>query len=66
MSVIEIIVIITAVTFVLAVIGNYIYKRVKHKPTGECASCANRMRRALKNGIDDISKECNCNKENKN
>ena len=39
MEPIEIIVIVFCVFFVGGVIGNYIYRKVKHKPTGECAYC---------------------------
>ena len=39
MTLIEIIVIICIVLIFLAVIGTYIYKRIHHMPTGECACC---------------------------
>ena len=46
MEPIEIIVIIACVLIVGGVIGNYIYRKVKKLPTGECASC-----RKTKSGI---------------
>lgn len=39
MQPIEIIVIISALAIVLGVIGNYIYRKKHHLPTGECACC---------------------------
>ena len=39
MEPIEIIVIIACVLIVGGVIGNYIYKKAKKIPTGECACC---------------------------
>lgn len=35
----EIIVIVAVLIFLGALIGNYIYRRKHHLPTGECASC---------------------------
>ena len=35
----DIIVIVAVVIFLIAVIGNYIYRKVKHLPTGDCAYC---------------------------
>lgn len=37
---IEIIVIVVASTIVVSVIGNYIYRKIKKLPTGECAHCS--------------------------
>ena len=39
MEPIEIIVIISCVLIVGGVLANYIYKKVKKLPTGQCASC---------------------------
>jgi len=39
MKFIEIIVIILASGYVSLILGRYIYKRIKHLPTGECSSC---------------------------
>lgn len=39
MSPIAIITIIGAVLVVGGVLGTYIYRKIKHKPTGECACC---------------------------
>lgn len=48
MEPIEIIVIVAASAIVLSVLGTYIYKKVKHLPTGECASCATKGNKLLK------------------
>lgn len=40
MEPIEIIVIICCVLIVGGVIFNYIYRKITHKPTGECAYCS--------------------------
>lgn len=56
MQPIEIIVIIVAVAIVSSVFASYIYKKAKHKPTGECSCCSNRMKKNLKK----ISKELKC------
>lgn len=42
MSALEIIVIIVASSIVIGVLGRFIYKKVKHLPTGECASCSSK------------------------
>ena len=39
MEVLEILLIILAPSYVLFIIGRYIYKRMKHLPTDECANC---------------------------
>lgn len=39
MQPIEIIVIIASCIIVLMNIGKYVYRKMKHLPTGECASC---------------------------
>ncbi len=36
----EIIVIIACLAIVGGVFGTWLYKKVKHKPTGDCSSCA--------------------------
>lgn len=56
MKPIEIIVIICVVLIFVAVIGRYIYKRVHHMPTGECACCKNRMQHAIKECQKDMKK----------
>ncbi|MEA5061106.1 MAG: hypothetical protein VB015_01645 [Erysipelotrichaceae bacterium] len=40
MSALEIIVIVVAASIVLGVLGTFIYKKIKHLPTGECSSCS--------------------------
>lgn len=44
----EILLIILAVLFVVFIFGRMIYRRIKGKPTGECACCQQRMEKALK------------------
>lgn len=39
MEPIEIIVIIACILIVGGVLGNYIYKKITHKPTGDCGYC---------------------------
>ncbi len=39
MEPIEIIVILFCILIVGGVLGNYIYRKIKHKPTGECSYC---------------------------
>ena len=65
MKPIEIIVIIVSVLIVTSVIGSYIYKRIKHMPTGDCACCnARKGAQGLKDYYykhkDDV--KCNCSK----
>lgn len=48
MQSIEIIVMILAVAIVASVLGRWIYKKMHHKPTGECACCQARMKKAFK------------------
>ena len=44
----EILTIVAIIVFFASLIGVYIYKKIKHIPTGECASCANKKNRLLK------------------
>ncbi len=57
MSIGEIVFIILIVGFVCYVFSNEIYKRVKHKPTGECACCAIKSKRVLKKIKKDLKKD---------
>ena len=43
----EILVILLVVIFLSAIIGSYIYKKIKHQPTGECACCRRDKKNAL-------------------
>jgi len=36
----EILVILVCIVIVGGVFGTWLYKKIKHKPTGDCASCA--------------------------
>ncbi len=48
MSPIEIIVIVITSLIVIGVIGNYVYRKIKHLPTGECACCKNKYNSILR------------------
>ena len=68
MGPIEIIVIIGVVAIVSLVVGRYVYKRVKHLPTGECACCSskknvNRMLKNVKKELDEEKTCCKCSKD---
>lgn len=58
MKPIDIIVLIIALGIVGLVIGNYIYRKAKKLPTGECASCTLKSEKMLKK----IRKELRKNK----
>lgn len=62
MTPIEIIVIIACVLIVGGVLGNYIYRKIKHLPTGECACCQNKkgVNKLVKNYRDKYPKDDNC------
>lgn len=47
MTPLEITVIVLTVLFLGSVIGTYIYKKVKHLLTGECASCASKGKKMV-------------------
>ena len=44
----EILVISLVITFLGVVIGRYIYKKMHHLPTGECACCHKGVKQLLK------------------
>lgn len=48
MQAIEIIVIVCAVLIVGTYFGVLIYKKIHHMPTGDCAECHNKMKKAVK------------------
>ncbi len=48
MTVFELIVLIVSLSIVLGVIGNYIYKKIKQLPTGECSYCHKGVKEMLK------------------
>lgn len=56
MTPIEIIVIIAVALFLSGVIGSYVYKKIKHMPTGDCCDCAKRMKKSFKKAVKDINK----------
>ncbi|CDE15372.1 unknown [Clostridium sp. CAG:288] len=48
MQPIEIIVIIASVAIVGGVFGTWLYKKVTHKPTGDCACCKSKSNKLIK------------------
>lgn len=47
MELIEILTIVFTSIIVLVIIGTYAYKKIKHKPMGECCSCSKSKKNAL-------------------
>lgn len=66
MGPIEIIVIAFTTLFVVSVIGTYVYKKVKHLPTGGCAEChsisGKKLVKEYHKTYCDCGK-CNCEKK---
>lgn len=56
MDFIEILLIIIIAGFVCWVFGTEIYKKTKHKPTGECECCAMKSKRVMKEIRKQIKK----------
>ena len=56
--VLEVVVISATVIFFLTLLGNYIYKKIKGLPTGECACC----HKSTKKMVKDYHKQCCCDK----
>lgn len=56
MEPIEIVVIIAVILIFVGVVGSYIYKKLHHIPTGECADCSKRMKHAIKECQHDMKK----------
>lgn len=56
--VLEVVVISLTVIFLLTIIGNYIKKKIKGLPTGECACCHKSTKKMLKE-----YHKCCCNKK---
>ena len=54
---IEILVIVATIIFLSAVIGVYIYKRVHHLPTGDCAYCHKSKKQLLKEFHKEFPKQ---------
>ena len=57
MELIEIIVITISVLVVASVVGIWIYKKVKHKPTGECACCQANTKKTIKKMRREMKKK---------
>jgi hypothetical protein len=63
MQPIEIIVLISAILIVGVVFGSYLYKKLKHIPTGECEGCKHKNTKKMLNKVrKEIEEEriCNC------
>ena len=58
--VLEVVVISAVIIFFLLLIGNYIRKKIKGLPTGECACCHKSKKQLLKE-----YHQCRCDKEKK-
>lgn len=58
--VLEVVVISLTVIFLLTLLGNYIRKKIKGLPTGECACCHKSKKQLLKE-----YHQCCCDKEKK-
>ena len=54
---IEIITLVLTIAFLAAVIGVYIYKRVHHLPTGDCAYCHKSKKQLLKDYYKQYPKQ---------
>lgn len=54
---IEILVVVATLIFLSAVIGGYIYKRVHHLPTGDCAYCHKSKKQLLKEFYKEFPKQ---------
>ena len=54
---IEILVVVATLIFLSAVIGVYIYKRVHHLPTGDCAYCHKSKKQLLKKFYKEFPKQ---------
>ena len=56
MSILGIIVTIVAISILLLVLGNYIYRRKKNMVVGECACCASKGKKLVKDYHKKYSK----------
>ena len=45
---IEVLVLVAAISFVMLILGRYIYKKVHHMPTGDCVCCKINTKKILK------------------
>lgn len=54
---IEILVVVATLIFLSAVIGVYIYKKVHHLPTGDCACCHKSKKQLLKDYYKQYPKQ---------
>ncbi len=73
----DIVILVVVAAVVLAIVGTYIYKRVKGLPTGECSCCSSRMKKSVKKAMKDIKLDdldenddcgcgCGCKSKNNN
>ena len=54
---IEILVVVITLSFLLFLLGRYLYKKKKGLPTGECACCASKGKSLVKSYHKTYSKE---------
>lgn len=60
MTPLEIIVIVVASAIVLGVFGTFVYKKIKGRPTGECASCGTKGNKLLSKYRKKYKKKNSC------
>lgn len=68
MQPIEIVIIVVVSIIVVSIIGVYIYKKIKHIPTGECGCCSSKPKNIVKEYHKQYGKKdhkCCCSKEKK-
>lgn len=63
MEPIDIIILVISLSIVLAVIGNYLYRKYKKLPTGDCRCCSLKAEKTLKKIRKELKKDkCCCQK----
>lgn len=60
MGILEISVIAFCVLVVGGVFGSYLYKKIKHLPTGECAECAKGKRKKASRLVEEYHQVYGC------
>ncbi len=61
MTLLEIIVIVCCILIVGGVLGNYIYRKIKHLPIGECSCC--KKTKGVANWVKEYRKDYPIKKE---
>ena len=57
MEPIDIIILVISLSIVLAVIGNYLYRKYKKLPTGDCRCCSLKAEKTLKKIRKELKKD---------